>query len=286
MNLQKMTNASWCDTESIYLALNAPVSGSQRTLPALLEDDPNASLFRYLFPSIFLSILAINVFFGRFFPRTIFTFLGCGTGFAVSQGILFGRPNVFPSNVSCGTQWGAGVGGVLIGGLLFYLLTRYAVRLESFCLGGLFAYSIFHQYPQLDQMETGFPGMDDIDVLFLGFGFVAWLSILVACFLFFFLFCWENVKAFKVALLIATSGGWSMSQNVRSLTKNLDTLEDTIPLVWTVVLFAVSFVLILLFEGWMIWRAKKAVLSKELRERDTPLPRSNNEPNTVRLIHR
>ena len=278
-----MTTTEWCGAESLYLAINAPISRlTKPTLPTLLTEDPNARLLQILLPCIFFPFVLMSIFKGRLFPRTSLVLLGAGVGFAVSQGILFGRPLLFPTGFSCARQWLSGAGGVVVGALVAYVVGRFTPRLDALVLGGLLSFSIFHQFPQLDQIATGFPGIDDIKTLFLGWGFVAWVSTAVASFLFFFLFCWPKLKPLKTALYVTVPGAWTISQNVRSITKDKSSLADTIPLAWVVVIFVGAFVVIFVIQLILISRT----LARIREQQNMPIPFSRNVPNSVQRVYR
>ena len=275
--------SEWCGIESLYLSLNAPnPKNGEPTLPALLSPDPENGFFRVLVPTVLLPLTLVAVFLGRLYPTIYFSFIGSGAGFAVAQGALFGRPKYFPVDVSCGAQYAASIGGVL-GGLLMGFAIHVAFNpLKSFVLGGLAAFVVFQQFPSLDSIVTGYAAMDNMKGSFLGWGFFAWLVTAVSSIIAFAFMCWPRLREAVDTFVVSLAGSWAVTQSIRLILRNQTTLEDAIPIGWSIAILIGSFVVLQVLQICLLVRL---IHKRHLRE-NLPIPFSSSIPNTVRRVNR
>ena len=242
---------SWCGTDSIYLAFSAPntyynsTGGAESTLPYITSDDPNEELFRILVPSVILPTTVLMFFLGREYFTILFSLIAAGIGSAISYGIVYGRPVYLPINTPCASQWGATAGGAALGLIIGLLLARFLPKMTSPFIGGLLSFAIFQQYPQLDLLVTGFPELDDFNVLFLGWGlWPMWSVTLICSIITFIIFCFGVLEYWRKVMFVTICGGWAVSQSVRLIARNMTTYNDGIPTGWSITIFAIATIII------------------------------------------
>jgi len=273
----------WCGIESLYMAMNAPnIKTGTPTLPENLTLDPSKALFRILVPSVLLPLSLVVLFLGRTLPRTHFVLVASSVGYAISQGGLFGRPKTFPASTSCGGEWGATVGGILGGLLIGYLITRFAPRLQGLVVGGFFPFVVFHQFPNLNGVVTGFAALDNLKNLFLGWGVFAWLLTAGGALIGLFFLCWPKMKHMRNTLLVSLSCSWSITHSIRLILRDQQTFKDVIPLGWNIVILVGTFALLQILQVLFLirWIRKKKIAQR------IPIPLSRNVPNNVRQVFR
>lgn len=285
--------SKFCYTQSLYLALNAanPKVGDP-TLPSLSQPDPTRGLFRILVPSVLIPIWLVAFYFGclsksSFGKKASLCVSASAIGFVISSGGLFGRPSSFPSDpgVSCGAQVATLSSGWIGGGLLCYSLMRCLPKwLKSvfftIVVGGSVSFSVFNQFPMLDSIVTGYAQLDNLQALFLGWGWIAWLSTAASGILLLTAFCFlKNGEALALMFLCIFSGAWLVTQSVRLLTRDQNSLVDSLPIRYVISLFAGSGLGIFVFI--VVFRVVQA------RERSIQISASlEDSANAVRMIVR
>ena len=245
----------WCGTTSIYLAFTAPNSYFNSseiidpTTPTLTSEDPEEGLMRILVPSILLPLTLIMFFFGRNYFKTLFTIVGAGVGAAVAYGIVYGRPQFVPIETSCGVQWAATLGGAAIGLILGFIIAKCFSKIIAFMIGGLLSFAIFQQYPQLDLLVTGFPALDDFNVLFLGWGlWPMWTITALASIVTFIIFCFGKLMYWRKVFFISVCGSWSIAQSIQLISRNRVTLDADTSIGGSIAIFAGAFVIFLILQ--------------------------------------
>jgi len=283
----------FCYTQSLYLALNAanPKVGDS-TLPSLSQSDPIGTQFRILVPSVLVLVWLVVLYFGcmsksSFGKKASLCVFASAIGFVVSSGGLFGRPSSFPTDpgISCGAQVATLSSGWIGGGLLCYSLMRCLPKwlkpvFFSIFVGGAISFSVFNQFPMLDSIVTGYAQLDNLQALFLGWGWIAWLSTAASTILLLAPFCFStNGEALALMFLCIFSGAWVVTQSVRLLTRDKNSLVDSLQIRYVILLFAGSSLGIFVFI--VVFRVVQA------RERSIQILASlEDSANAVRMIFR
>ena len=254
-NSSQFPKYDWCGTTSIYLAFTAPNSYFNssdvidQTTPTLTSEDPQESLMRILVPSILLPVTLVMFFLGRQYFKTLFTIVGAGIGAAVAYGIVYGRPQFVPIETGCGAQWGATIGGAVIGLLVGFLIAKFFSKIIAFMIGGLLSFAIFQQYPQIDLLVTGFPALDDFNVLFLGWGlWPMWSITVIASLVTFIIFCFGKLMYWRKVFFISVCGSWSIAQCIQLISRNRTTLDADTSIGGSAAIFAGAFVIFVILQ--------------------------------------
>ena len=245
----------WCGTTSIYLAFSAPNTYYNSTdtiistVPVLTSPDPQESLFRILVPSVLLPVTLLMFFMGRKYFMPVFALTAAGIGSAIAYGIVYGRPDFLPIQTSCGVQWAATAGGAAVGLIAGLFVYRFLPKIIALFIGGLLAFGIFQQFPQLDLLVTGFPVVDNFNSLFLGWGlWPMWAVTLICAVISLAIFCFGILEYWRKVLFIAVCGSWAIIQSICLIARHQTDYTDGLAVGWSAAIYAISAIALLVLQ--------------------------------------